>query len=165
MAAKFDGHGAGKALQKERYNKQSPQQSTTWKLQKTCEITQAYLRHLNAYPHRLVRSDPKLYAWVWIHSHRIRPFRMVFPFHDGNHLRIGQNALFHRTNAINGTLEWGNMVHLFTNDICTTVLLLVSLFRAYTGTSVAKYLPKNTHSAMWYPCIVNNSRASKYRLL
>ena len=112
MAAEFDGHGAGKAL-KDRYNKRSPQQLESYKkLAKEHRHVSGTSMPAHIDQFETILSYMPECGYIPTAADR---FEWFLPSVTE---AIYASAKTHcLTEQINGTLEWGNMVHLF-NHTC-----------------------------------------------
>ena len=112
MAAEFDGHGAGKAL-RDRYNKRSPQQLESYK-----KLAKEH-RHVSgtSMPAHIDQFETILSYMPECGCIPTAADRFEW-FLPSVTEAIYASAKTHcLTEQINGTLEWGNMVHLF-NHTC-----------------------------------------------
>ena len=112
MAAEFDGHGAGKAL-RDRYNKRSPQQLESYKkLAKEHRHVSGTSMPAHIDQFETILSYMPECGYIPTAADR---FEWFLPSVTE---AIYASAKTHcLTEQINGTLEWGNMVHLF-NHTC-----------------------------------------------
>jgi hypothetical protein len=112
MAAEFDGHGAGKQL-KERYNKRSPQLLESYKkLAKEIRHVSGTSMPAHVDQFEAILSYMPECGYVPTSSDR---FEWFLPSVTEGIYASAKTLSF--TQQINGTLEWGNLVHLF-NHTC-----------------------------------------------
>ena len=112
MAAEFDGHGAGKQL-KERYNKRSPQLLESYKkLAKELRHVSGTSMPTHVDQFEAILSYMPECGYVPTSSDRFEWFLPSVT--EGIYASAKTLSL---TQQINGTLEWGNLVHLF-NHTC-----------------------------------------------
>jgi hypothetical protein len=112
MASEFDGHGAGKAL-KERYNKRSRQQLESYKkLAKTHRHISGTSMPVHIDEFETILSYMPECGYMPTASDR---FEWFLP--SVTETIYASTKTHCLTEQINGTLDWGNMVHLF-NHTC-----------------------------------------------